>query len=85
MSSRGRFVNAVGVRGRLLVLPSEGSAGVPDAPPMIAGWCGTVGVERPWFAVEQSAEVVVPAGSLIVGKDRTRSRDAGRVCSWDGR
>src|SRR5438034_3408646 len=30
-----RCVNAAGVRGRLLVLLSEGSAGVPDAPP---GW-----------------------------------------------
>ncbi len=53
----------------MLVLLAEGSAGVPDAPPVwIAGWCGTAGVERPWSAVEQSAEAIVPAGSLVAGK-----------------
>ena len=61
--------------------------GVPGCPsgaraPLV-GWCGTTVVERPWFAVEKSAEVVLPAGSLIAGKDRTRSRGAGRSCSWD--
>ena len=47
----------------MLDLPSEGSAGVPDAPPVwIAGWCGTAGAERPRFAAEQSAEAIVPGG-----------------------
>jgi hypothetical protein len=54
----------------LLVLLAEISAGVPDAPSFwFAGWCGTAGVERPWLAVEKSAEVVVPAGSVFAGKD----------------
>jgi hypothetical protein len=70
----------------LLALPGEVSAGVPDAPSVwFAGWCGTIVVERPWFAVEKSAEVVLPAGSVFAGKDRTRSRGVGRLCSWDGR
>jgi len=72
----------------LLVLLAEVSAGVPGCPVtlgVLAGWEGTAGVERPWFAVEKSAEVVLPAGLLVAGKDRTRSRGAGRPCSWDGR
>ena len=47
---------------------------------LFAGW-GTVPVERLVLAVEKSAEAIVPAGSLIVGKGRTRSRGAGRACS----
>ena len=79
LSSRGRCVDAVGVRGRLLALPREISAGVPDAPSIrFAGWCGTVALERASLAVEKSAEAVVPAGSMFAGKGRTRSRGAGR-------
>jgi len=90
LSSRGRRVDAVGVRGRLLALPREISAGVPDAPSgwvarwfaawsaRFAGWGGTVASARARLAVEKSAEVVLPAGSMIAGKDRTRSRGAGR-------
>jgi hypothetical protein len=86
MPSRGRSVNAVGVRGRLLVLLAEISTGVPDAPSFwFTGWCWTATFERALLAVEKSAEVVLPAGSMIAGKDRTRSRGAGRPCSWDGR
>jgi hypothetical protein len=49
MSSRGRHVDAVGVRGRLLALSREVSAGVlgcPVALGVIAGWEGTVGVRE---------------------------------------
>ena len=87
MPSRGRSVNAVGVRRRLLVLLAEISAGVPGCPVtlgVLAGWEGTAAPRRASLAVEKSAEVVLPAGSLIAGKDRTRSRGAGRSCSWDG-
>jgi hypothetical protein len=55
----------------LLVLPSEGSAGVlgcPVALGVIAGWQGTAGVERPRSAAEQSADAEVPAGSMVAGK-----------------
>jgi hypothetical protein len=70
----------------LLVLLAEISTGVPDAPSFwFAGWCGTATFERTLLAVEKSAEVVLPAGSMIAGKDRTRSRGAGRSCSRDGR
>lgn len=56
----------------MLVLLAEVSAGVPDAPSFgFAGWCGTAASERTSLAVEKSAEVVLPAGSLIAGKDRT--------------
>jgi len=66
----------------LLVLLAEISAGVPDAPSLwFAGWCGTAAFVRASLAVEKSAEVVLPAGLLIAGKDRTRSRVSGRSCS----
>ena len=56
----------------MLVLLAEISPGVPDAPSFwFAGWCGTATFERTLLAVEKSAEVVLPAGSMIVGKDRT--------------
>jgi hypothetical protein len=71
MSSRGRSVNAVGVRRRLLVLPSEISTGVPDAPSVwFAGWWGTAASVAA-LAVEKSAEAKVPAGSMVAGKGRT--------------
>ena len=46
--------------------------GVPGCPsgaraPLV-GWGGTTAVERPWFAVEKSADAVVPAGIVIAGK-----------------
>ncbi len=72
----------------MLVLLAEISAGVPGCPVtlgVLVGWDGTVALERVLLAVEKSAEVVLPAGLLIAGKDRTRSRGAGRSCSWDGR
>jgi hypothetical protein len=70
----------------LLALLAEISAGVPDAPSFwFAGWCGTAMLVRASLAVEKSAEVTVPVGSMIAGKDRTRSRGAGRPCSRDGR
>jgi hypothetical protein len=72
----------------LLVLLAEISAGVPGCPVtlgVLAGWEGTAALERASLAVEKSAEVKVPAGLQVVGKDRTRSRGAGRSCSWDGR
>jgi len=47
---------------------------------VIAGW-GTVLVERLVLAVEKSAEVIVPAGLLVAGKGRTRSRGVGHACS----
>ena len=59
--------------------------GVPDASSFgFAGWCGTAVLVRVPFAVERSAEVVVPAGIVVAGKDRTRSRGADRLGSWDG-
>ena len=59
----------------MLVLPGEISTGVPDASSDVwfAGWCGTAAAERQLLAVEKSAEVVLPAGLLFAGKDRTRS------------
>jgi len=49
--------------------------GCPRCPVLLVrGVVRDGGVERPWLAVEKSAEVVLPAGSLIAGKDRTRSR-----------
>ena len=57
----------------MLVLLAEISTGVPDAPSFwFAGWCGTATFERASLAVEKSAEVVLPAGLLIAGKDRTQ-------------
>jgi hypothetical protein len=55
----------------LLALPGEISAGVPDAPSDVrfAGWCGTAAAARLLLAVEKSAEVVLPAGSMSAGKD----------------
>ncbi len=41
---------------------------------LIVGWGVTVMAGRLLLAVEKSAEVVVPAGLLFAGKDRTRSR-----------
>jgi hypothetical protein len=35
---------------------------------VIAGWGGTVVLERALLAVEKSADAVVPAGSMIAGK-----------------
>ena len=56
----------------MLALLAKISAGVPDAPSAwFAGWCGTAMSVRASLAVEKSAEVVLPAGSLIAGKDRT--------------
>ena len=69
----------------LLVEISAGVLGCPVTLGVLAGWDGTAGVERPWLAVEKSAEVVLPAGLLVAGKDRTRSRGAGRSGSRDGR
>ena len=72
----------------MLVLLVEISAGVPGCPVtlgVLAGWEGTAMLVRASLAVEKSAEVVLPAGSTAAGKDRTRSREAGRSCSWDGR
>ena len=59
----------------MLVLPGEISTGVPDASSDVrfAGWWGTAAAERLLLAVEKSAEVVLPAGPMIAGKDRTRS------------
>jgi len=75
-----------GCAGRWLVLSREISAGVArcsvgaDAP--FAGWDVMVAVERLLLAVEKSAEAVVAAGLMVVGKGRTRSRAPGRSCSW---
>ena len=56
----------------MLVLPSEGSAGVlgcPSTPSgVIVGWQGTAGVERRRSTAEQSAEAKVPAGSMVAGR-----------------
>ena len=48
-----------------------------------AGWCGTAVLVRAPLAVEKSADAVLPAGSMVAGKGRTRSRAPGRSCSWD--
>jgi hypothetical protein len=58
----------------LLVLLVEISAGVPGCPVtlgVLAGWEGTAMLVRVSFAVEKSAEVVLPVGSIAAGKDRT--------------
>ena len=41
------------------------------------------GAREGLLAVEKSAEVIRPAGIIIVGKGRTRSRATGRSCSWE--
>jgi hypothetical protein len=72
----------------LLVLLAEVSTGVLGCPVtlgVLAGWEGTAAPERASLAVEKSAEVILPAGLLVAGKDRTRCRGAGRSCSRDGR
>ena len=69
----------------LLVEISAGVLGCPVTLGVLAGWEGTAMLVRASLAVEKSAEVVLPAGLVVAGKDRTRSRDAGRWCSWDGR
>jgi hypothetical protein len=52
-----------------------GVAGCPTSVcVLIVGWDATVTAGRPLLAVEKSAEVVVPAGLVVAGKDRTRSR-----------
>jgi hypothetical protein len=56
----------------LLVLLVEISAGVPGCPVTLgvfAGWEGTAMLVRASLAVEKSAEVVLPAGSIVAGKD----------------
>jgi hypothetical protein len=58
MRSRGRFVNAVGVRRRLLDLPSEGSAAVPDAP---------AGVDRGVVRDGRGREAAVRRGAVSRG------------------
>jgi hypothetical protein len=61
----------------LLALSGEVSAGVPGCPAalgVIAGWDGTARAERSWLAAEKSAEAIRPAGIVIAGKGRTRSR-----------
>ena len=63
----------------------RGCPRMPGPVGVLVGWCGTAASERASLAVEKSAEVVLPAGSMVAGKDRTRSRGAGRSCSWDGR
>jgi hypothetical protein len=68
-----------------LVEISAGVLGCPVTLGVLAGWEGTAASVRASLAVEKSAEVVLPAGSVFAGKDRTRSRGAGRSCSWDGR
>ena len=58
----------------MLVLLAEISAGVPGCPVtlgVLAGWEGTAMLVRASFAVEKSAEVVLPAGLVFAGKDRT--------------
>ena len=85
LSSRGRHVDAVGARGRLLVLSVEASMGVPGCPStrgVLVGWDGTAVSERAPFTVEESAEAILPAGSQVAGKGRTRSRAPRRSCSW---
>jgi len=69
MSSRGRSVNAVGVRWRLLVLLAEISAGVPGCPVtrgVLAGWEGRAMRVRASLAVEKAAEVVLRAGLAVL-------------------
>jgi hypothetical protein len=62
----------------LLALSGEVSSGVPGCPSgarvPIVGWDGTVAFERAPLAAEKSAEAIRPAGIMIAGKGRTRSR-----------
>ena len=58
-----------------------GVLGCPSTRSVIVGWQGTAWVGRPRRTVEKSADAVVPAGSKVAGKGRTRSRGAGRACS----
>ena len=85
-SSRGRRVHAAGVRRGLSFLSGEISAGVLGCPSIaVVGWQGTVAAVRLLLAAEKSAEAVVPSGSKIAGKGRTRSRALGRLgtASWN--
>ena len=87
--SRGRNVDAVGARGRpfgLIRGDLHGSSRCPSAPVgVFVGWCGTVGLSRARFAVEKSAEAVLPAGigwwlgraEREVEREDVRARDRG--------
>src|SRR5438132_4856122 len=71
MPSKGRHVYAAGARGRSLVLFGEistGVAGCPSTAMVFGGWQATTAVVRPSLAVEKSAEAVLPAGSLSLGR-----------------
>ncbi len=63
--SRGCGVYVAGVQGRLVCLPREALASVPEMmrPVESSGCCGrTVRIERSWLVVEESAEVILGAG-----------------------
>jgi len=71
LSSRGRHVDAVVCEEGCWRLSGEVSTGVLGCLVTLgvfAGWDGTVASERALLAVEKSAEVVVPAGSMVAGK-----------------
>ena len=53
----------------LLVEISAGVLGCPVTLGVLAGWEGTARLVRASLAVEKSAEVVLPAGSIVAGKD----------------
>ena len=67
----------------MLVLLAEISAGVPGCPsgvraPLV-GWYGTAGVERPWLAVEKSAEAVLPAGIVDGGWEGPNAKPSAKT------
>ena len=61
-----------------------GCPGCPIALCVFVGWCGTARVERLLLAMEKSAEVVVPAGSLVSpGRtEREAERQAVSARGW---
>ena len=84
--SRGRHVDAVGARGRPLVLFGEISTGVPDAHPRrLARSLGGAGRRcsrgRRSPRRSQQRPYYQPGSLMVAGKGRTRSRAPGRSCS----
>ena len=74
-----------GRAGKAVVLIRGGLRGCPGMPvhrEVFVGWQGTVVAGRLLLAAQKSAEAVVPAGSMVAGKGRTRSRASGRLVSW---
>ena len=83
MSIKGPFRKRDGCAMKVAGLTRGDLHGCPRMPArLVRGVVRDGGSARASLAVEKSAEAVLPAGSLIAGKGRTRSRASRRLCSW---